>query len=93
MEYLSPVKWIQEVTQSCLDYITYMEHNEKLLTYVTTLRKAFENFSENEKHKIHMLLMEKFEVKDSVLILSYIINVVHIEEFITDVAKQIYIGD
>ena len=93
MEYLSPIKWIQEVTQSCLDYITYMEHNEKLLTYVTTLREAFENFPENEKHKIHMLLMEKFEVKDSVLILSYIINVVHIEEFITDVAKQIYIGD
>ena len=93
MEYLSPVKWIQEVTQSCLDYIMHTEGNEKLLTYVTTLKEAFVNFSENEKHKIHTLIMEKFEVKDSVLILSYIINVVQIEEFVTDVAEQIYIGD
>lgn len=92
MEFLSPTKWVQQVTKNCLRYISTGENIESLFTSVLEQKKLFELFSELEKHKVHKLIMEQFDVEDSILILSYIINILDISdiEFKNECAKKIY---
>lgn len=99
MEDLSPVKWVQQVTQRCLEHVSRcLEYEtfgpeESKVVDIVFYKKIFENFTKDEQWSVHTLLTEQFETQDSVLILSYIINMLNIEEFTEDIAKQIYVGN
>ncbi len=91
MEDLSPVKWVQQVTQRCLECVIHGYDKDKEVELVV-YKNTFEGYTQYEQRLVHTLLTEQFETQDSVFILSYIINILKIESFTEDVAEQIYAG-
>ena len=84
-----PVQWLQTIISNCMQMISI--ENDRKLSAINPkdLKKIYESYSEEEKNKIHQLIRYQFNVKDSVLILSYIIKVIQLDEFQMDAARQI----
>lgn len=72
----TPVQWLQTIISNCMQMISI--ENDRKLSAINPkdLKKIYESYSEEEKNKIHQLIRYQFNVKDSVLILSYIIKVI-----------------
>lgn len=85
----TPVQWLQTIISNCMQMISI--ENDRKLSAINPkdLKKIYESYSEEEKNKIHQLIRYQFNVKDSVLILSYIIKVIQLDEFQMDAARQI----
>lgn len=83
----TPVQWLQTIISNCMQMISI--ENDRKLSAINPkdLKKIYESYSEEEKNKIHQLIRYQFNVKDSVLILSYIIKVIQLDEFQMDAAR------
>ena len=70
----TPVQWLQTIISNCMQMISI--ENDRKLSAINPkdLKKIYESYSEEEKNKIHQLIRYQFNVKDSVLILSYIVS-------------------
>ena len=85
----TPVQWLQTIISNCMQMISI--ENDRKLSAINPkdLKKIYESYSEEEKNKIHQLIRYQFNVKDSVLILYYIIKEIQLYEFQMDAAIQI----
>lgn len=79
-------EWVKAVLQLVVDVINGVGDTEKLNILVT----QYGDFTDEEKNMVHRLVLEQFEVKDSILILSFIKNVMKLPGFSLDMAEQIY---
>ena len=82
-------EWVKAVLQLIVEVINGAGDNEGLDDLII----QYEDFTDAEKNMVHRLILEQFEVKDSILILSFINNVMKLPEFSLDMAKQIYTVD
>lgn len=85
MQGYTPIQWLQKVVKNGVDYWGTEEYD----TGEEELRQMYERFSYTQKQLIHKLLLEQFELKDGIYILSYLVSVLRIEEFWQDVADSI----
>lgn len=59
-------EWVKAVLQLIVDVINGVGDDERLGTLII----QYEDFTDEEKNMVHRLILEQFEVKDSILILS-----------------------
>lgn len=79
-------EWVKAVLQLIVEVINGVGDNERLDALII----QYEDFTDEEKNMVHRLILEQFDVKDSILILSFINNVMKLPGFSLDMAKQIY---
>lgn len=89
MQEYTPVQWLQKVTRNCVDFLAQRESE----TMEDSLKMAYEEFSDTQRRLIHKLLLEQFENGESIYILSYLVNILGIEEFWQDTADRIEEGE
>ena len=78
-------EWVKAVLQLIVEVINGAGDNEGLDDLII----QYEDFTDAEKNMVHRLILEQFEVKDSILILSFINHIMKLPEFSLDMAKQI----
>ena len=86
----TPIQWLQVVIKNCMQLISAGNVTEG---ETKKLRDIYCDFSDKEKDEIHQLIARQFEVEDSVLILSYIIRILQLEDFEIDVSEKICVGN
>ena len=64
-------EWVKAVLQLIVEVINGAGDNEGLDDLII----QYEDFTDEEKDMVHRLILEQFDVKDSILILSFINNV------------------
>lgn len=63
----NPIQWVSALTESCIQTIS--DKND-IKYEVEDYRKAYYNFTDQDKYVTHQILLSQFEVEDSVWILS-----------------------
>lgn len=86
----TPIQWLQVIIKNCMQLISAGNVTEG---ETKKLRDIYCDFSDKEKDEIHQLIARQFEVEDSVLILSYIIRILQLEDFEIDVSEKICVGN
>lgn len=88
----TPEQWLQKVIKNCLTALQPGEKKE-LPFADEELKNEYAQFTYEEKAHIHSLFHKQFETNDSILILSYLTNIVKIDDFCQDIAHYISIGE
>lgn len=88
----TPEQWLQEVIKNCLNTLPMTEKKETLITD-KELKNRYEQFTYKEKACIRSLFREQFETNDSLLILSYLVNIVKLDDFCQDIAYHISVSE
>ena len=87
---ITPVQWLQTAVHRCLQLLTLeSDAGEQKMLSAEALKASYYEFSQEEKKQIHQLLGQQFEANDTVLILSYLIKILQLEEFQADAAEWI----
>lgn len=90
MAEITPVQWLQTAVHRCLQLLTLeSDAGEQKMLSAEALKASYYEFSQEEKKQIHQLLRQQFEANDAVLVLSYLIKILQLEEFQVDAAEWI----
>lgn len=94
MNYLSSKEWIQEIVKNCLHFLSSIGCSDQPSSIdLTYLKSSYDNFSKEDLDTLHNIFLNEFEINDSILLLSYVIRILGIKDFTSDVALQIYKGN
>lgn len=88
----TPEQWLHKVIGNCLNAMPMAEKKETLISD-EELKNIYEPFTYEEKAHIHSLFREQFETNGSLLILSYLVNIVKIDDFCQDIAYHVSKGE
>lgn len=88
----TPEQWLQKVIGNCLNAMPMAEKKEILISN-EKLKNIYEKFTYEEKACIHSLFREQFETNGSLLMLSYLVNIVEIDDFCQDIAYHVSSGE